>query len=399
MDLRSYYPYWLLDKSIPAIYPSLLQNITADVTIIGAGISGAIAAWYLRNSSEKVLVVDRRHAGMGSTAASTGLLQYEIDTPLARLQTLVGISNANKSYILCSQAITELTKICRRFPASEFEMRPSLQYASSLRDAGCLRKEFELRKKIGIDLELLDEREIKSRFGFSKSAGLLSKNAAEVNAFGLTHSLLQYCSGKNAEVYDHTGIKGIRRVKKQFELFTANGVRIKTRKIIIACGYESKKYLPRKFDQLHTTYAVVTEPVAREALWYNKAVIWETSSPYLYIRTTRDNRILVGGKDDDFSGSFKRDKAMPRKAKMLAHSFSKLFPHIPFIIDYNWAGAFGSTKDGLPYIGELAGKPNIYFALGFGGNGILFSVIAGQIIRDLIYEKKNEHADIFNFSR
>ena len=58
-----------------------------------------------------------------------------------------------------------------------------------------------------------------------------------------------------------------------------------------------------------------------------------------------------------------------------------------------------STKDGLPYIGSLPGQRHTYFALGFGGNGITFSVIAGQIIAGLAGGKKDGIAGIFSFAR
>jgi glycine/D-amino acid oxidase-like deaminating enzyme len=74
-------------------------------------------------------------------------------------------------------------------------------------------------------------------------------------------------------------------------------------------------------------------------------------------------------------------------------------PHIPLKPDFSWAGAFAVTKDGLPYIGSIPERPNTYFALGFGGNGITFSVIAAEILQDLIQGKKNESAGLFEFNR
>ena len=63
------------------------------------------------------------------------------------------------------------------------------------------------------------------------------------------------------------------------------------------------------------------------------------------------------------------------------------------------AGTFGETKDGLGYIGPSAEIPRTLFALGFGGNGITFSVIAAQILRDMITAKKNTDVEIFRFNR
>ncbi|MEJ0103567.1 MAG: FAD-binding oxidoreductase [Bacteroidota bacterium] len=133
--------------------------------------------------------------------------------------------------------------------------------------------------------------------------------------------------------------------------------------------------------------------------WYNNSLIWETASPYLYLRTTVDNRILIGGRDDDFTDAQKREKALASKARSLAAAVHTLFPAIPFRTDFSWAGTFASTKDGLPYIGSIPELPNTYFALGYGGNGITFSVIAAQIIRDILSGKKNNSLSIFSFNR
>jgi len=83
--------------------------------------------------------------------------------------------------------------------------------------------------------------------------------------------------------------------------------------------------------------------------------------PYLYMRTTGDQRILLGGKDGEFSDGLKRNAALPRKAKDLEKSFRQLFPHIPFKTDFKWAGVFAPTKDGLPYIGSIAEKATYIF--------------------------------------
>ncbi|PWU02868.1 MAG: FAD-binding oxidoreductase [Bacteroidetes bacterium] len=399
MDLRSVYPYWLLEKGIQKSYPSLNKNIKADIVIVGAGISGALAAWYLRNEAFKIIMIDKRHVGMGSTAATTGLLQYEIDTPFIDLNEKVGARNAARSYALCNEAVFELERICSHFPAAEFDRKPSFQFASYKKDSKPLLLEFAARKKLGIDVKWLDKSDIKNKFGFDKPGGILSTNAADINAYGLTHALLHYCTGKNLEVYDHTNIDSIHRSKINFKLVTESGYKIHSRYVIIACGYESSHYISKKVNELHSTYAIISEPFGSKELWYKNTLIWETANPYLYIRNTRDNRILVGGKDDDFSSGTRRDWALNRKAKMLEVSIKKLFPHLEFITDFKWAGLFASTKDGLPYIGSLDGRSNMLFALGFGGNGIVFGVIAGRLIRDLITCKKNPDSKIFAFDR
>jgi glycine/D-amino acid oxidase-like deaminating enzyme len=399
MDLRSDYPFWLLDQGIIRSYPSLPHNLHADVVVMGAGISGALAAWHLCRAGMKVIVVDKRHVGMGSTAASTALLQYEIDTPLTELAQMVGEKNAALSYLLCLRSISDLQKICDKLPEAGFVRRPSLQYASFKKDIKDLEKEFHARRKIGIPLQWLDKKEIKKKFGFEKDAALLSRDGAEVKAYSLTHALLHQCGRQGLQVYDHTEIKAFHEHRQGVELMTTEGKKIKAHKLVIACGYESGAYIPQKVETIHSTYAIVSEPFETPPLWYRNSLIWETARPYLYLRTTRDNRVLIGGKDDDFSDARLRNRALPGKARALEAAFSKLFPGIDFKTDFKWAGAFASTRDGLPYIGCLPGRPHTYFALGFGGNGITFSVLAAQIITNMIMGKKRDDEGLFGFDR
>src|SRR5689334_13897679 len=114
MDLHTHYPYSLMRYGFIHSYPSLNDNIKTDVAIIGAGISGALAAYYLIQAGIQCTLIDKGHVAMGSTAASTSLIQYEIDVPLHKLIKLRGEKTAIRSYLLCRDAINELKKISDR---------------------------------------------------------------------------------------------------------------------------------------------------------------------------------------------------------------------------------------------------------------------------------------------
>ena len=76
-----------------------------------------------------------------------------------------------------------------------------------------------------------------------------------------------------------------------------------------------------------------------------------------------------------------------------------MLPDYQFQTDFVWAGTFGETKDGLPYIGEHPNFPGAYFVLGFGGNGITFSVIGMELVADMLKNKKHPLSDTFKFRR
>src|SRR4051794_25690677 len=101
----------------------------------------------------------------------------------------------------------------------------------------------------------------------------------------------------------------------------------------------------------------------------------------------------------NFLTALRRDRLIKQKSMLLAKDFCKLFPGITFKPEFSWAGTFGSTRDGLPFIGRYRKLPHSLFALGFGGNGITFSVVAAKILADIIKGRNNNNMKIFSFER
>jgi len=383
-----------------AQYHSLDKNLSVDVAIMGAGISAALTAWYLRNAGLSIAVFDKRHVGMGSTAASTAFLQYEIDTPLTELCNYVGEASAVKSYELCRKAIYDIEDICKKLkPAFDFHLVPSLQFASFNTHADKLKQEYSLRKKHGFKIDWLEKADINKIFGFEAPAAVFSEDGGEVDAYLLTHALLNDFCKKGHQVYNNTPVKHIENTKQGVTLHMNDSRQVKAKKLVVACGYESLQYVPKKIATIHSTYAMVSEPLPDNYFWHRNSLIWETATPYMYFRVVSENRILVGGRDDPYHHPHIQPSVISKKTEQLRKAFLKRMPHISLKPDFSWAGAFAVTKDGLPYIGSIPERPNTFFALGFGGNGITFSVIAAEILRDMIKGEKNENGKLFAFNR
>lgn len=399
MNLKSGLPFWLIKDGLPHTFPKLDKNIETDVVIIGAGISGALVRYYLLNAGVNCTMIDARTIGLGSTSASTSLLQYEIDTPLHKLIDMVGKQKAERSYQLCDYAIGELEKIAKKLKIDEFQNKKSLFYAAFKKDVSMLKKEFLARKEAGFSVRYLEEKEVQEQFGFKAFGAILSNHGAQTNAYAFTHSLLQFKKGKDLNIYDRSPIVKITNNKNNSVLETESGFEIKAKKVVYATGYEVVDFIDKKIVDLQCTYATISEQYNEPNFWKDEVLIWNTANPYLYMRTTPDGRILVGGRDENFYDPKKRDKLLEKKSKQLVNDVNKIFPELKFKSEFSWTGTFGSTKDGLPFIGVYDKIPNSYFALGFGGNGITFSLIAAEIITDLIQGKENKDASIFSFDR
>jgi len=400
MNLTSSHPFWSVNNGLPTNYPSLRRDFACDAVVIGGGITGALVAVHLVEAGVKTLLIDKRDIGTGSTSASTALLQYEIDVPLRELIKKVGPAAATRSYELCREAIGKLERLTARLKIDcGFERKPSLFLARYQREIPELREEFQLRRKMGIELEFFDETAVQKRFPFSRPAALFSKDGGQVDPHRLTHGLL--AAGKRAGlgVCDRTEMARLEQTRRGVRITTDNGCQITARRAVIAAGFESKALLKGEAGTLKSTYALISEPLPKISGWHKRCLIWDSGSPYLYLRTTSEGRVIVGGEDEDFVNGRRRDALISLKTRTLVKKFGRLFPDVPLEVAYAWAGTFGETKDGLAYIGVHPRYRHAYFALGYGGNGITFSLIAAEIIRDCFLDRKSPDAHIFRFDR
>lgn len=392
-------PFWLIKDGLKFSYPKLDHNIRTDIVIVGGGITGALVRFHLIKAGINCVLIDARTIGLGSTSGSTSLLQYEIDTPLHQLIEISGKKHAERAFHLCNESISKLKDIAREIKFKDFESRNSLYFGHYKKDIPFLKKEFAARKNAGFNVEFLDEEEVLHEYGFKAPSAILSHHGAQTNAYGFTQHLLQHHSSQQSPIFDRSPIVTTEQQKAGIKLTTEDGHTIHAKKIVYATGYEIVEFIDKKIVDLKSTYAIISEQFNRPEFWKENTLLWNTNNPYLYLRTTKDGRILIGGRDEEFHDSKKRDELISQKATLLREDFKKLFPEIPFKTEFSWAGTFGETKDGLPYIGTYNKLPHSYFSLGFGGNGITFSHIAAEIITDMILGKTNADAAIFSFDR
>lgn len=398
MDVRSDDTYWSLKNGTSRSFAQLGQDEVCDVVVLGGGITGALIADSLSRLGVETIVIDKHQIARGSTLASTALLQYEIDEPLYLLEQKIGREDAISAYRLCAQAINYIGDVCEGLPDDcDFHFRPSLYFSLQERDYAGLKKEYLARKEAGFAVQWLTKDEIKNRYGFDAYCAIRSEAGAELDPYRFTHTVLGSVQKRGGKIFESTTVTDI-QTDVGIIVTTADGHTITAKKIIFAVGYEARDFLKEKTATLKSTFACVTKPVP-EALWSERCLLWSTDVPYFYARTTNDNRILMGGEDIEYEDDELRDKFIPVKTKILHNTFNKLYPNIEIEIEHAWAGTFGETKDALPYIGESPEWKNAYFALGYGGNGAAFSVIAAQIVTDLYFGKENPYSHIFRFGR
>ena len=401
MKLTSSEPFFLVKNGIANSYPSIRENLDTEILIVGGGITGSLIAHQCMEEGYKTVLIDRREIGHGSTSATTSMLQYEIDVPLQQLIDLVGEKAAVDSYWACYKSIDDLKKIVRqvRYDCG-FKKKESLYFAAVKKNVGWLKKEFEARKKIKMLVKWLEADEIYKKFHIKHSySGILSEQGGDIDAFKLAHDILAYNYEKGLKIFDKTDIKKVTYKQNGVSILTEHGTTITAKKIIYCNGFESTEIIKDKFVKLLSTFAIVGERFEDDQSHINNTLFWNTAEPYMYMRTTDDNRLLIGGENEDFVNAEKRDSLLNDKSVKLTKYLKKILPDYDFRMDFVWAGTFGETKYGLPYIGKHPNFKSAYFVLGFGGNGITFSVIGMELVSKMLKNKKHLLAEYFKFRR
>jgi glycine/D-amino acid oxidase-like deaminating enzyme len=375
----------------------LTRDISTDVLVIGAGVSGAMVAEELAEAGFAVVVVDRRKPLTGSTSASTALLQYEIDTPLTVLAKTIGFDDAARAWRRSKLGLESLSAKTNALRIRcDFVRRNSVYLTGDMLDADGLRQEQIARNSIGLHTEYLTAKMLREQYGIRRQAAFDVEGAIAVNPVKLAAGYLLAAIARGAKIYAPVMIEAIEPHAGGADAFSGDGPSIKAKHVIFATGYELPKSVSLKRHKVNSTWAIATRPQP-EALWPGQAFIWEASDPYLYIRTTKDGRVICGGEDEEFSNEAKRDQLLAAKTEILSAKLAKLFPGLDTTPDYAWTGSFGGTADDLPSIGPLPGKAHCYGVLAFGGNGITFSRIAAEIVRARLTGKDDPEADLFAF--
>jgi len=397
-DLRDGTAVWTA-FAVPKITGTRLKrSVKSEVVIVGAGISGAMIAQSLAALGKRPLILDRRRAALlGSTAASTALLQFELDTPLIKLSAEIGQRKAERVWIASRDAVNELrTRSHRLGIDAHFRSRPSLYLAGNVLDADGLKREVAQRQRIGLASEYLDRRALRHHFGIDRAAALLNHGNAEANPVQLAAGYLRQALRDGARFHAPHDIVDIECSRRGTTLATADGLRIEARHVVFCTGYELAEIVPPADNKILSTWAIATRPQPA-AVWPQKALIWESSEPYLYMRTTNGGRIICGGEDEDFSDTAKRDALTPVKTKRIEKKLKRIFPHIDARAVLSWAGSFGGSPNGMPTIGAIPRYPRCYAVMGYGGNGITFSMLSTKLITAAILGKEIPEAKLFGF--
>ena len=389
--------YWQ-SRPMPRIpIASLRTDRKTEILVIGAGITGAMAAEALTAAGWRVTLVDRRGPLQGATAATTALLQYEIDLPLTALQKQIGPVHAARAWRRSRLGLESLAaKVQSLGIRCAYKRVSSLYLAGPLLDAAGLAQECQARNAIGLPTAYLTRQALQARYGIRRGAALLSFDTLSADPLQLAAGFLRRALANGAQLLAPVTVEEVEIGPETVYVRTSAGPVLTARYVVYAMGYETPPAIRPTGYTVHSTYAIATQPQPQQ-LWPERCHIWEAAAPYLYARTTPDGRVLCGGEDEAFQDEATRDALLAHKTARLEHKLNRLLPQLDCHAAFAWCGSFGASPTGLPTIGAIPDHPGCFAILAFGGNGITYSRIAAEVLTAQLTSQPDVDADLFAF--
>src|SRR5262249_45419537 len=158
--------------------------------VVGAGVTGALVALATASRGLSTIVLDRRPPARGSTAASTALLQWEVDTPLIHLADRIGFEAARRTWLRCVRAVEDFASLARRRDIGcGFSRRRALYLSGNTLAASGLAEEGRRRRSIGLPSAFLSASDLHDVAGIEREAALLSEGAAQLDPVHFTEAV------------------------------------------------------------------------------------------------------------------------------------------------------------------------------------------------------------------
>jgi glycine/D-amino acid oxidase-like deaminating enzyme/nitrite reductase/ring-hydroxylating ferredoxin subunit len=375
-------------------FQALDRNLTVDVAVIGAGITGLTAAYLLKRGGQKVALIDRARAGGVDSMHTTAHLTCVTDADLATLAKNFGCDHARAVWDAGVAAILEIDDIRSREAIDcHFEWVRGYKFAaltaSAETEAPRLDREARLATELGFDARYLES------VPFVGRPGVEIEGQARFHPRKYLSALARLVDGDGSHVFEHTESEEV--CDKPLSV-RANGCTISCGYVVIATHTplmgKTHLALATLFQSklfLYSSYVLggrVPKGTVPDALF------WDTADPYHYLRLDprREFDVVIFGGNDHKTGQSNDTRA---RYHSLENTLKQLVPDI--VVTHRWSGQVIETQDGLPYIGETSARQ--FAATGFAGNGMTFGTLAGMMARDAVLGRRNPWDQLFDTGR
>ena len=356
-----------------------MKSLQADVVVIGGGLMGTAAAFFLRRRGRSVILLERGLVGQQASGVNFGNVRRQG-------RFLPQLPLANRSREIWGKLKELLGE------DAEFLATGHIRVCYDPSQIGVIEAYAQRARDYGLDLELLSANALKARFGFfgpQAIAGSYSPNDGHANPRLAAPAFARAAARAGVEVFENTDIVSIAKQGDDFQATAADGRMFKAPIALVTAGAWGG-VLSRQFEEpvpiaVHGPQMAVTEPLPygiEPVIGVSSAIPAEV----VYLRQVeRGNVVFGGGARGPAFADIRRAYAVPGNLANQVRQIRRLVPALANMrVIRTWSGIESYLPDDIPVMGPSARTSGLYYAFGFCGHGFQLGPGVGDVMAELI---------------
>lgn len=382
--------YWA--RSQPPQNPPLTTDLNVDVVVLGGGLTGLSAAYFIRQVSphKSVAVLEAMGCGNGASGRNGAMV---LTMTADRYMNFSASPDMDKQiYDLTAGNIGFLSTLGGVTGIDcELDTHGALQVFTNSEGAAAARDYVRRANSIGMPVQYWDAKKVTDAIGTAVYAGgFFDPSGGQVHPMKLVHAFKIAAQTEGATIYEGTRVDGIEE-GRQIVLRTATGRTVRARSLVLASNaFTPNLGLLRNSVVPIREFVAMTRPLSDAQLadigWRSGVPFNDARNETFYLGLTRDRRIHIGGgtpRYDFDNGGGKAGDARVHVAQ-LQRELVRLFPKLAGMeFEIDWDGVVDWSLDASPSVGRTGMHGNIFYGLGYSGHGVNLTSVFGRIIADL----------------
>lgn len=374
-------------------YPALDRDVTADVVIVGAGLTGLWTAHYLLelDSELDIVILEAHSVGYGASGRNGGWISNIMPGHTTRLTKRYGSEAVRAQRDAFRFSVDETISAAETLGIDAgISKGGSLSVALNPAQAARQAQQVE-RSSLQFPedkLELLSPEAVRERIAVRDAhGGVFNPNVARVQPGKLVRGLAESVVQRGARIFEHTKVDDIVPGAALFA-----GGRASARFVVRATEGFTTQFPggDKEFLSMNSSM-VLTTPQSQEFWdevgWQGMELLNDSAHDYVYGQRTTDGRIAIGGRGVPyrFANRFDLDAPTPESTMdTLRRVLVRMFPAIDVSrFEDSWSGKLAVARDWSARVSIDRGT-GLCAAGGYVGHGVAAANLAGRTLAELI---------------
>jgi glycine/D-amino acid oxidase-like deaminating enzyme len=381
--------HWHQQLGLPTSAEPLPGDRTADVCIVGGGLTGLWTAYYLSEADPTldIVVLESEFVGYGASGRNGGWLSAELPGNRATYaRGPGGMAAVDRLAAELADTVDRVIDVCQTHGIDADVTKSGILYVAT--SAAQLARLQSTPPPPGSRYQVLNAEQSSARINVAGTRGaLLDPQAARVQPAKLVQGLADVVRSRGVRIYEQTEVL---RVEPGRAICEADTV---TARFVLQCleGYTAGLPGHRRTWLPMNSAMVVTEPLSPDVWdelgWGGNELLGDTANAYYYAQRTADGRVALGGRGRPYRYGSATDVDGITQAwtiRSLRETLQRAFPQLDRVaLDQAWCGVLAVPRDWCASV-SLDPRTGVGFAGGYVGSGLTATNLAGRTLRDLV---------------